>query len=125
MLALALLAVPLLPAYAQVGPPHECCYYNGTIYFTVVPPSAHPNEGRDPIYAFPEGGAEGQLPVSSVAPGVPGYHGGDWKVYLVTWNVDPYLLTSEADVLEAQAAGDVTVTRDGSRDFRCPLTGHR
>jgi len=39
----------------------------------------------------------------------------------VTWNVVPYLLTSEAAVLDAETAGDVTVTRVPEMDFRCPI----
>jgi hypothetical protein len=35
--------------------------------------------------------------------------------------VTPYLLTSDEAVAEAQAAGDTTVTRAGSADFRCPV----
>jgi len=39
----------------------------------------------------------------------------------VSWNVTPYLLTSEAAVLAADAAGDVTVTRVPANDFKCPI----
>jgi hypothetical protein len=39
----------------------------------------------------------------------------------VTWNVTPYLLTSETDVLASQSAGDVTVTRVAAMDFLCPI----
>jgi hypothetical protein len=35
--------------------------------------------------------------------------------------VTPYLLTSDEAVAGAEAAGDVTVTRAGSADFRCPV----
>jgi hypothetical protein len=35
--------------------------------------------------------------------------------------VTPYLLTSEAAVLAAAAAGDVTVTRVPGNDFKCPI----
>jgi hypothetical protein len=59
-----------------------------------------------------------------VAPGDGPYHGGDWQVWLVTFNdgVTPYLLTSDEAVVAAQAAGDVTVTRAPAADFRCPIT---
>jgi hypothetical protein len=33
----------------------------------------------------------------------------------------PYLLTSDEAVIAAKAAGDVTVTRAGDADFRCPV----
>jgi len=35
--------------------------------------------------------------------------------------VAPYLLTSEAAVLAAYMAGDVTVTRVPANDFLCPI----
>ena len=51
----------------------------------------------------------------------PGYHGGHWKVFHVSFNVTPYLLTSEAAVQAAATAGDVTVTRSPAEDFLCPI----
>jgi hypothetical protein len=39
----------------------------------------------------------------------------------VTWNVTAYLLTSEAGVLDAADAGDVTITRVPGNDFKCPI----
>ncbi len=56
-----------------------------------------------------------------VTSGAPGYHGGHWKFFAVTWNVTPYLLTSETAVLAAAAAGDATVTRVPDNDFKCPI----
>jgi len=56
-----------------------------------------------------------------VAPGDPDFHGGRWAFHSVEWNVDPYLLTSEAEVLGAAAAGDVTITRLPENDFLCPV----
>jgi hypothetical protein len=56
-----------------------------------------------------------------VIPGDPGYHGGHWKFHAVTWNVVPYLLTSEAAVHAAAAAGHVMVTRVPANDFKCPI----
>ena len=98
--------------------PAICCYYNGAVVRTVVPPAAFPNEGRDNFYAV-----MGQeiFGVVGVAPGAPGYHGGHWKFHSVTWNVAPYLLTSEAAILAAQSSGDVTVTRVPENDFLCPI----
>src|SRR5436309_5055278 len=98
--------------------PAVCCYYNGAVVRTVVPPAAFPNEGRDNFYAV-----MGQeiFGVVGVAPGAPGYHGGHWKFHSVTWNVAPYLLTSEAAILAAQSSGDVTVTRVPENDYLCPF----
>jgi hypothetical protein len=81
-----------------------------------------PNTGIDNFYEV-QGGAAGQLGIASVAPGADGYHGGHWKVFTVTFNQDkvPVLLTSQAAVLAAQSAGTVTVTRNASADFLCPV----
>src|SRR6266849_1202332 len=100
--------------------PGGCCFYNGTVVRTVVPPAATPKEGIDNFYGVADG-ATGQKAIAAVAPGNPNYHGGHWKFFSVTWNVTPYLLTSEAAVLAAESAGDVTVTRLPQMDFKCPI----
>ena len=123
ILALAMLAMSVTPALADRPPfvfPSGCCYFNGTIVRTVVPPAATPNDGRDSFYAV-MGGVADQKGVVAVAPGAKGYHGGDWAFYSVTWNVAPYLLTSEAAVLAAESIGDVTITRVPANDFKCPI----
>lgn len=112
-------------AVAQAAPPPfvfpaGCCYYQGQVVRTVVPPAASPQEGLDNFYAV-SGGAEGQKAIVAVAPGDVGYHGGQWKFFSVTWNVAPYLLMSSSAVLAAEAAGDVTVTRVAANDFKCPI----
>ena len=100
--------------------PGGCCYYQGTVVRTVVPPSASPQEGRDNFYMVTNG-VSGQKGVVAVAPGDIDYHGGHWAVYGVTFTVAPYLLTSEAAVQAAEAAGDVTVIRNAAADFKCPI----
>jgi hypothetical protein len=97
-------------------------FYNGGTIHTVVPPAAFPNGGTDPFYKVTNG-ATGQLGIAGVAPGTADYHGGAWAVNLVTFNagVTPYLLTSAGAVQTAATAGDVTVTRVSSADFRCPV----
>jgi hypothetical protein len=96
-------------------------FLNGEIVRTNVPPAnVKPGSGRDALYRI-EDGAEGQLGVASTGPGIGNYHGGEWAVYDVTWNVEPYLLTSEASVMAAQDAGDVMVERNAGADFRCPI----
>ena len=121
VLALVMLVLAVTPTFAK-GPKvgFGSLYYEGEVVRTVVPPAAMPKEGIDPIYPIMEG-AEGQLPVAAVAPGDRDYHGGKWAVNVVTWNTAPYLLTSEADVLDAEARGDVTVTRVPEADFKCPV----
>ena len=122
--ALAILVAAVTPAYAQpvaIIFPGGCCFYNGTIVRTVLPPSVFPNEGIDNFYGFPDGTVTGQKGVVAVAPGAANYHGGHWKFFAVTFNVTPYLLTSEAAILVAQASGDVTVSRVPAMDFLCPI----
>ena len=115
-----LLIIAVVPTFAG-KPGKGLLYYDGGIVRTVIPPASSPKEGRDNIYAFPNGGAEDQLPVAAVAPGDTDYHGGKWAVHLVDWNVTPYLLTSEGDVQDAADAGDVTITRVPEADFKCPI----
>jgi hypothetical protein len=96
-------------------------YYDGEVVRTIVPPATMSKPGRDNFYVVLEGGADGQLGIAAVAPGDTNYHGGKWAFHSVIWNVDPYLLTSEADVLAAETVGDVTITRVPAMDFKCPI----
>src|SRR5947207_13359136 len=101
--------------------PSGCCFYNDTRVRTVVPPAAFPNAGRENFYGFSNVAAEGQKGVVAVVPGVPGYHGGAWRFFAVTWNVVPYLLKSEAAVLVAENAGDGTVPRVPGIGLMCSI----
>lgn len=114
------MAVPVLakPGNSPVG--FGELFYEGNVVRTVVPPAAAPQEGRDNLYVIMEG-ADEQRPVAAVAPGDRNYHGGQWAFHSVTWNVEPYLLTNEADVLDAADYGDVTITRVPAMDFKCPI----
>ena len=120
MLAAVCMVIFSLPAAAKKDRPvgFGFLYYDGEIVRTVVPPASMPFQGRDNIYPI-DGGVAGQLPVAAVAPGDRDYHGGKWAVNLVEWSegVDPYLLTSEDEVLAAAQAGDVTITRDAGQRF--------
>jgi hypothetical protein len=121
VVATFVLALPIGSAFAAT-PGFGNLYYNDTIVRTVVPPAEFPNTGIDNFYKVTNG-VTGQLGITSVAPGADGYHGGHWAVFLVTFNPDktPVLLTSETAVLAAQSAGTVTVTRNASADFLCPV----
>jgi len=126
VLVLAAALVGVIAAPASAGRPGfvfpgECCFYEGEMVRTVVPPAASPQEGRDDFYGFPETAAAGQKGVVAVAPGDKDYHGGKWKFFAVTWNVEEYLLTSADAVLAAETAGDVTITRVAANDFKCPI----
>jgi hypothetical protein len=121
MLVTVSIIILSLPASAR-KPGFGNLYYNDVMVRTVIPPAAMPFQGRDNLYAFPPGeAAEGQLAVTAVAPGDPEYHGGQWAVHVVDWNVTPYLLTSEEAVLAAADAGDITVERVAENDFKCPV----
>lgn len=110
-----------VPALATTGKGQ--LFHDGAVVGTVVTPAPiAAGSGTDPFYKVTNGAA-GQLGIAGVAPGDGPYHGGSWQVYLVTFNpgVTPYLLTSDDAVFAARDAGDVTVTRAGSADFRCPV----
>ena len=109
-----------VPASASTGKGN--LFHDGAVVGTVVVPVGIPGQGTDPFYAVTNGAA-GQLGIAGVAPGDGPYHGGAWEVFTVTFSggVAPYLLTSDEAVFAAEAAGDVTVARNGPADFRCPV----
>lgn len=108
------------PAWATAG--KGLLFHDGDVVRTVVNAAQMPQGGSDPFYIVTNP-AEGQLGIAGTAPGVPGYRGGAWAVHFVTFaqEVDPYLLTSDEAVMAAAQAGDVSVVRDSSMDFRCPV----
>ncbi len=120
--ALFLFAVPAHATSTSADVGFGQLFYNDNIVGTVVTPVAIPNQGTDNFYKVTNG-ATGQLGIAGVAPGADGYHGGHWKVFFVAFNsgVTPILLKSQAEVLSAQTAGSVTVTRNGAADFLCPV----
>jgi hypothetical protein len=120
-LKIAALAVLLLTTFAAIPslaqrPGFGSLYYEDEVVRTIVPPAAAPLTGRDNLYVVPN-----QLGVAGSAPGDLDYHGGQWAFHSVSWNVTPYLLTSEMAVLDAAAVGDVTIIRLPENDFRCPV----
>jgi hypothetical protein len=119
---MATTALVLLASPAQAKAGKGFLYHDGEVVRTVVVSSPLPHGGTDPLYVVTNG-ASGQLGIAALAPGDAGYSGGDWAVSEVTFNpgVTPYLLTSDEAVADAEAAGDVTVTRTPARDFRCPV----
>ncbi len=89
-------------------------YLNGALVRTILTPSATPNAGVDNFYKVAGVGG-----VAAVGPGTGDYHGGRWKVFLVSGSTAG--LTSEAAIVLAAANGLVTITREASQDFRCPI----
>ena len=120
MLAAVCIAIFSLPVAAQ-RPGFGELYYEGEIVRTVVPPASMPKPGRDNFYVVMNGDVEGQLGIAAVAPGDKDYHGGKWAFHSVMWIGDPYLLTSETAVLNAEMDGDVIIMRMAEKDFKCPI----
>ena len=96
------------PTFAA-KPPTGTLWLDGQQVRTIVPPAAMPQEGRDALYIFPD---QEQGPVAAVGPGDKAYHGGKWAVWEVTFVGTQTLLTSEADILEAEGEGLVDIVRN-------------
>lgn len=113
----AAFALAAAPAPAIAGSPVHFAqiYLNGTLTRTLLPPAASPSEGTDAFYIVPGVGG-----VAAVGPGDIGYHGGHWKVFVVSGGITPDL-TSEAAILAAATAGTITLTRNADADFLCPI----
>ena len=109
------LAVASTPADADSRVTFGQIYLNGALVRTVIPPAAAPKEGTDNFYMVPGVGG-----VAAVGPGDAGYHGGHWKVFVVSGAITSSL-TSEAAILAATMAGTITVTRNAGADFKCPI----
>lgn len=120
--AVAGLALVALAGPASASAGKGVLFHDGGTIRTIVVSAPVPGGGTDPFYNVTNG-VEGQLGIAGVAPGDGPYHGGSWQVFLVTFDegVTPYLLTSDEAVFAAEAAGDVTVTRNTAADFRCPV----
>ncbi len=89
-------------------------YLNGALVRTILTPSATPRAGVDNFYKVAGVGG-----VAAVGPGTGQYHGGHWKVFLVSGSTAG--LTSETAILQAATNGLVTITRAASQDFNCPI----
>jgi hypothetical protein len=106
------------------APTFGMLYYEGDTVRTIIPPS-ETKKGLDDLYVFPdEMGGHIQLAIASVAPGDRDYHGGHWIVNEVTFNVAPYVLDSEQEVLDAENKGYVSIDRNVSA-FLCPIQPQR
>jgi hypothetical protein len=95
-------------------------YVDDTSYRTFgTPARVDPGTGTDPIVSFSNFTQGG---VALHAPGQ-GSHGGRWAVWVATWTnpADAHLVTSFDDVLALADAGALTLVRDPSKDFRCPI----
>ena len=115
--ALSLALLISLAGGAVAGEPVKTTIWlDGVQVRTILPPAASPHDGTDPFYIVPGTGG-----VAAVGPGSAGYHGGHWQVYVVSWNVGQYPLTSVAAISTAEAAGDISISRAADLDFLCPI----
>ena len=120
LLASSVVACALLVSLAGGAvagqPVKTTIWLDGVQVRTILPPAAFPTEGTDPFYMVPGTGG-----VAAVGPGSAGYHGGHWQVYLVSWNVAQYPLTSFTAISAAQTVGDIGISRAAALDFLCPI----
>jgi hypothetical protein len=122
ILATMLGAMIVLAVAAPVAAGREfgTVYVDGVAYRTFgVAARVDPGTGTDPIISFTNFEQGG---VALNAPG-DGSHGGRWAVTMATWNdpADAHLVTSYAEALELEEAGDLTLVRALDADFRCPI----
>lgn len=120
-LAVAVAALVALAVVAPAGAKEfGTIYVDGVAYRTFANPArVDPGTGTDPIISFTNFDQGG---VAKFAPGR-GSHGGRWAVTSATWNdpADAHLVTSYAEALALEAAGDLTLVRVPEADFRCPI----
>lgn len=125
-LAAAVAALAALPAAAAPGGTPgspitpNAIWADGELYATIGRgplPYNGVDKSYDHLFMIP-----GQEPLSEAAPGNPRYNGGRWLPTPVTWNVEPYVITSLAELAAAEAAGHVVVgTPAYDAAFLCPL----
>ncbi len=125
LVAAALLAtVTATAAFASngAGPPGGMIWAGDHLYRTVGTPTdfsgtGAPDFSYEPIYKIDTQDAN----VALAAPGQPGFKGGRWQVFQVTWIKNVHELTNGQDVLAAQVAGDLTIGSVPLKQFECPL----
>jgi hypothetical protein len=123
--ALSVLAIGIVPASTSADkPPCIPAFHDGnTVFFTVVSDNVVGVGDRGdlrnvaiPLYAFGPPGSQPQPDVLPLIPGQRGYRPW-WKVIFVAVldgrDVSTNPFTSEAEILAAQAAGDVELVETG------------
>lgn len=105
---------------AAGGPPNVGFYVDDTLYRTVGTPTDFTNTGApastyDKIYAL----GACLRNVAEAKPGDRDFNGGRWAVYPVTWNVQPYQLTSDTALLAAAGNGELSIASTPVRLFFC------
>jgi len=118
----ALLLLTVASSVAAGGPPALSFYVDDARYRTIGTPTDLSNTGApdssyDKIYAL--GGS--LINVAESKPGDRDYNGGRWQVFAITWIGTPVQLTSDADVLQAQLDGLLTISSTPVAKFVCPV----
>lgn len=103
------------------GPPTLAFYVDDVRYRTVGTPTDYfgtgaPESTYDKIYNLGTG-----INVADSKPGDTDFNGGRWLVYRVTWadGVTPVQYTNDQQILDAQAAGLLTINPDPVKAFFC------
>jgi hypothetical protein len=118
----AILLAVAASTVAAGGPPHVGFYANGDLYRTIGTPTDFSHTGApassfDRIFVL----GDGLMNVAEAAPGDRDYNGGRWMVVPVTWNTTPHQLKSDAQVMAAAQAGDLTIGTTPLAEFECPV----
>lgn len=123
---LTLLASLVLVGTASAAAPNfgPAIWADGQLFGTkgtadLPAPNAHNAQSFDGLFKFTNG-VEGQLPVAEAAPGNPDYNGGRWTEYQVTFTDGAVEVTSYAQLMELDDAGEVSIVATGNY-FQCPL----
>jgi hypothetical protein len=124
LFVVALLLVAVVPAFAAGPNFGPAIYADGETWGTkgnadLPAPNDHNRQSFDGLYKFTNG-VEDQIAVAEAAPGNPAYNGGRWIEIFVTWNVEPEMITSFAQLEGHIEAGHVTLVESGNY-FQCPL----
>jgi len=140
---LAVLVFAMTAATATAGPAvkvQDAIWAHDALYDTVVTDTsftAPPQHSTDIIYSFMMSGLDGQRSVAEAAPGDPGFNGGRWDVYIVTFTPagvavhDPdgdglvnFELTNAEDVLLHEQLGHLVIN-PANFYFECPMIPNR
>jgi hypothetical protein len=118
----ALLLSLLASAVAAGGPPGLTFYVDDARYRTIGTPTdlsltGAPDSSYDKIYAL--GGD--LINVAEAKPGDRDYNGGRWLVFEINWIGAPVQFTNDADILQAELDGYLTISSDPVQSFVCPV----
>lgn len=116
----ALLLSVVASSVAAGGPPSPAFYVDDVRYRTVGTPTDFTNTGApdfsfDKVYAL----GSGLINVAETKPTDTDFNGGRWQVYAITWIGAPVQFTNDADILQAEDDGHLTISSMPVREFFC------